>query len=279
MPPSPEPEPAAASGTILRRSATGAVATARDQLAVEEPLELRLGGNTLAVTMRTPGHDEELAAGFLATEGLLRSRSDLLSARPCHESPHPENTLVLTLATRPDLGPSARYGTIHSSCGVCGRLSIDTLRSRYPDLHDNRTTVEEATLLALPGQLRSAQAAFEQTGGLHAAGIFSASGELLALREDVGRHNAVDKALGRLLLDGRWPLPSCLLLVSGRVSFEIVQKALTAGIPLVAALSAPSTLAVATARETGQSLVAFLRPPTFNVYAHPQRIRFSTPEP
>lgn len=267
-----------ASGTILRRGADGSLETLRDPVAVEEPLEILAGDQTVSVTMRTPGNDDELAAGFLATEGLVTAAGDIRDMHPCRQTAHPGNTMRVLLRKNLKLDPPARYGTITSSCGVCGKMAIDAIRVRCPDLLTVAATLDAALLLGLPERLREAQSNFQRTGGLHAAGLFDLKGELKWLREDIGRHNAVDKVLGRAFLDGAWPLHESVLLVSGRVSFEIVQKALAAGVPIVAAISAPSTLAVEFARESGQTLVAFLRPPTMNVYAHPQRVRFGEGE-
>ena len=266
--------PAFGPGIVLRRKADGSLETVRDPVVVEEPLEMIVGDRVLAVTMRTPGDDHELAAGFLATEGLIRSPSEIADCHHCRNTAHPGNTLRILLKTKPNLDPPARYGTITSSCGVCGKTAIDEIRRRCPDVMKVAAPVEADTLLALPDRLRERQKTFERTGGLHAAGLFNLKGELTLLREDVGRHNAVDKALGRAFLDGAWPLHDSILLVSGRASFEIVQKALAAGVPIVAAISAPSSLAVDFATETGQTLAGFLRPPTMNLYAHPHRVRF-----
>lgn len=262
-------------GHLLRRTADGGIETAEDSIAVEEPLDLRIGRETLAVTMRTTGNDEELAAGFLATEGLIDHPSDIKAMSHCYRSPRPENELRVLLNKRIDMEKPLHYGTISSSCGVCGKTSIDQIVQRRGNLLKNTSKTAESVVLNLPEKLNSAQSNFHKTGGLHAAGIFSMDGDLEILREDVGRHNAVDKALGKAFLDKKWPLEDRILLVSGRVSFEILQKSLAAGIPIIAAISAPSTLAIRFARESGQTLIGFLRPPTFNTYAHPQRIHFS----
>ena len=256
-------------GKIIRRKDDGSLEYLRDELTIEEPLEIRIGGKTLATTMRTPGHDEELAAGFLLSEAIVRDRQLIAKI-----SADLDNSVTVDLV--PDmevkLNSVQRFGTISSSCGVCGKTSIDAIRQNFPTIKSSDVRVEIETLLSLPEKLRKAQSDFARTGGIHAAGIFDVNGELKIVREDIGRHNAVDKAIGRSFLDGSLPLDRHLLLVSGRASFEIVQKALAAGIPIIAAVSAPSTLAVDFARENNQTLIGFLRPPTFNAYSHVERI-------
>jgi FdhD protein len=257
----------------------GRVVTRPDTLAVEEPLEIRIDGRSMAVTMRTPGDDVDLAIGFLVTEGLIGSGEDVLTARFCagstDEGVNTFNVLDLVLADGvPAPAPSAErafYTT--SSCGVCGKASIDAIRtrSRWPVAADPMR-VDPDVLISLPGRLRSAQKAFERTGGLHAAGLFTATGELLCLREDVGRHNAVDKVVGWAAREDRLPLIGTILQVSGRASFELIQKAVMAGIPMLAAVSAPSSLAVELAAESGMTLVGFLRGSSYNVYAGAERL-------
>jgi FdhD protein len=235
-----------------------------DTLAVEEPLEIRIGGAPLAVTMRTPGHDVELAIGFLVSEGVISQRSDFRAAIHCGGpgTGGAENTYnVLDTSLAPGVrlpgADEARRFYTTSSCGVCGKASIDAVR----------------TVAELPDRLRAGQAAFEKTGGLHAAALFDAvSGELLVIREDVGRHNAVDKVVGWALQDGRLPLRSTVLQVSGRASFELVQKAVMAGIPILSAVSAPSSLAAELAEQTGLTLIGFVRGRSMNVYAHAERV-------
>lgn len=256
-------------GKIIRRKDDGSLEYLRDELTIEEPLEIRIGGKTLATTMRTPGHDEELAAGFLLSEAIVRDRGQISKI-----SADLDNIVSIDLA--PDmeikLGSGQRFGTISSSCGVCGKTSIDAIRQSFPAIKSSNVRLEIQMLLSLPEKLRKTQSDFARTGGIHAAGIFDVNGELRIVREDIGRHNAVDKAIGCAFLDGSVPLDRHLLLVSGRASFEIVQKALAAGIPIVAAVSAPSTLAVDFARENNQTLIGFLRPPNFNAYSHVERI-------
>ena len=252
---------------MLRLSPTGDVKRP-DTLAVEEPLELRVGGTTLTVTMRTPGDDLDLAAGFLVTEGAITSREQLPSMRFCSDTDY--NVLDLTLTVPP---PTPRAFATTASCGVCGSASVDEVRTKTSyDVSGDPLRLDRALLAGLPDRLRAEQKAFDKTGGLHAAGLFSSTGELLCLREDVGRHNAVDKVVGWGLREERLPLRGTVLMVSGRVSFELVQKAWTAGIPCLAAVSAPSSLAVDLASEAGMTLVGFLRGDTMNVYAGAERV-------
>ena len=262
-------------GSVIRRKADGSYECITDEVTIEEPLEIRIGKNPLAVTMRTPGNDEELAAGFLLSEGIVRARADLRELSHCLLPNSLGNVLNVTLSPTAKFTPAAahRFGTISTSCGLCGKTSIEFIRQQFPPIDSAaRTQIQVATLLELPHRLRDAQGNFARTGGIHAAGIFDVNGELLFVREDIGRHNAVDKAIGRAFLEELLPLKRHVLVVSGRASLEIVQKALAAGIALVASVSAPSTLAVNFARESGQTLIGFLRPPTFNIYSHVERI-------
>ena len=244
-----------------------------DVLAREEPLEIRVRGRSVAVTMRTPGHDRELAAGFLLTEGIVCQPADIVEIAPCLESDAPENTLNVFLApaVEVDFEQLTRHVFASSSCGLCGKASIEAVHQHFPPI-ESKLKISAKTLAGLPDRMRAAQQTFAQTGGLHAAAIFDAKGKLVVLREDVGRHNAVDKAVGYGLLKGGLPFDAHVLLVSGRASFEIVQKALAARIPIIAAVSAPSSLAVEFARESGQTLVGFLRGQTMNIYSGPERI-------
>lgn len=263
-------------GSVIRRQADGGYECVTDEVAIEEPLEIRIGQDPLAVTMRTPGNDEELAAGFLLSEGILRTRADLREITRCTLSASLGNVLNVTLAPTAKFTPAAahRFGTISTSCGLCGKTSIEFIRQQFPPIDSSsRIQIDAAKLLELPERLRLAQGNFARTGGIHAAGIFDLAGNLVVLREDIGRHNAVDKAIGRAFLDDLLPLKDHILIVSGRSSLEIVQKALAAGIPIVAAVSAPSSLAVNFARESNQTLIGFLRPPTFNIYSHIERVR------
>jgi FdhD protein len=236
---------------------------ASDKLAVEEPLELRLDGHPVSVLMRTPGHDKELAAGFLITEGIV---SSLLHIRKIEERPDENRILVfLQEDVQVDLKRLTRHLFTGSSCGLCGKATLEAILTHSPRI-PSAPEIADEVILSAPKKLRASQSIFESTGGIHAAGIFSINGELLLSREDIGRHNAVDKVIGRAFLDGM-DLGGTFLLVSGRASFEIMQKALAARIPVVAAVSAPSSLAVEFAKESGQGLVGFLRPPAFNRYA------------
>lgn len=233
-----------------------------DQVATEEPLEIRVAGHSVAVVMRTPGHDRELAAGFLVTEGVLRRPEQVLDMVYCRASGAlEENVLDVLLApgAAVDFERLTRHVFTSSSCGICSKASIEAIQSQFPAI-EQRVAVRRTVLAQLPAALRAAQATFDQTGGLHASALFTLDGELRQVREDVGRHNALDKIIGRAFLDEALPLANSILLVSGRVSFELMQKALAAGIPVVAAISAPSSAAVAFAQASGQTLVGFLRP-------------------
>jgi FdhD protein len=261
---------------VARFSDAGMVEGARDRVAHEEPLEIQLGAASLAVLMRTPGHDLELVTGFLVTERVVESLAEVEAVRHCSEAVDPaaaDNVVRVTLrpGARIDLDKLRRNLFASSSCGVCGKATLENALATAKPLDDG-TRVPASLLLGLPEQLRAAQPGFDETGGLHAAGLFDASGRLLAVREDVGRHNAVDKAIGWAARAGRLPLAGCTLLVSGRASFEIVQKALAARVPIVAAVSAPSSLAVSLAESAGIALVGFLRGRAFNVYAARGRI-------
>ncbi len=257
-----------------------------DSVAVEEPLEIRLGFSTpegravrsISITMRTPGNDRELAAGFLYGESIVRRGSDIASIDTCGP-PAPDSgnhnviRVELDANVTVDLARLERHFYTTSSCGVCGKTSMDALKIvGVAPLADGSPDFSERVLVGMPDKLRAAQATFDETGGLHAAGAFDADGEFVAVMEDVGRHNAVDKVVGQLLLDDRLPASDYGLLVSGRASFELVQKAVVAGMPLIAAVSAPSSLAVDLAREFDMTLIGFLRGKSFNVYAGEQRL-------
>jgi FdhD protein len=257
-------------------------ATARaDLLAGEEPLGIRVDGTALTMTMRTPGDDLELAAGFLVSEAVVAGPADIAGIKLCDGTAcgHADhdglgNIADVTLAAGITVAPGARRNFLTTSaCGVCGKASIaDICVLPHAALAGDATRFAPEVLAGLPERLREAQRVFSSTGGLHAAGLFTAEGDLIAVREDVGRHNAVDKVVGWALLDGRLPLTGCVLLVSGRASFELVQKAVLAGIPLLAAVSAPSSLAVELAEEAGLTLVGFLRGPSMNVYTGAHRL-------
>ncbi|NDZ94261.1 formate dehydrogenase accessory sulfurtransferase FdhD [Streptomyces sp. SID6673] len=270
---------------VTRVRAGAAPTTRADVLAVEEPLEIRVGGSSLAVTMRTPGDDVELAAGFLVSEGLLTAVDDLRTARYCagatEDGTNTYNVLDLTLADHvgpPDAALTRNFLTT-SACGLCGKSSIDSVVTRSAfDPADDDLTVDSATVLTLPDRLRDGQAVFDKTGGLHAAAIVDGrTGQILVLREDVGRHNAVDKVIGWALLHDRLPLTGHILQVSGRASFELVQKASMAGIPMLSAVSAPSSLAADLAEERGITLVGFVRGESLVIYTRPDRITAAGP--
>ncbi|WP_031470407.1 formate dehydrogenase accessory sulfurtransferase FdhD [Sciscionella sediminilitoris] len=250
-----------------------------DALAAEEPMELRVGGSSLTVTMRTPGDDVELAHGFLLGEGVISAREDVASARYCagtdEDGHNTYNVLDVRLAEGVALPVQGleRNFTTTSSCGVCGKAALESVRttSRYPPAADP-LRVSPAVLATLPDKLRAAQKVFAATGGVHAAGLFTADGELLVAREDIGRHNAVDKVLGWALMAERVPARGCVLMVSSRASFELVQKAAMAGVPMLAAVSAPSSLAVELAAEQGITVLGFVRGNHMNVYTHGERV-------
>src|SRR6266436_3547154 len=257
-------------GKIIRRKQDGSLEYLRDDLTIEEPLEIRIGRKTLATSMRTPGHDDELAVGFLVSEAIVRERKEIAAISGTREN---VVTVELAAGLKLKLGSAKRYGTISSSCGICGKNNIAAIRQNFPPIETTQDVrVEIETLLALPALLQKQQGEFARTGGIHAAGVFGLKGEPKIVREDIGRHNAVDKVIGRAFLDGLLPLDRHVLLVSGRASFEIMQKALAAGIPIVASVSAPSTLAAEFARESNQTLIGFLRPPSFNIYSHIERV-------
>ena len=244
-----------------------------DSLVVEEPLEIRVGGKPLAVTMRTPGHDFELAAGFLLTEGLIESAEAIRRISYCADAgSRPAPNVVNVDATLTEPARPREFLTT-SSCGVCGKRSLAEVAVRArDDVAGDGLRLTSAVLASLPARLRAAQRVFDRTGGLHAAGLFDGEGRLVCIREDVGRHNAFDKVVGWAGLDGRLPLRSHVLLASGRASFELTQKALMAGVPVVASVSAPSTLAVELAESAGMTLVGFLRGASMNVYTGNHRV-------
>jgi FdhD protein len=266
-----------------------------DHLAVEEPLEIRLGfadksHRAISITMRTPGDDAELAAGFLFTEGIVREPSEIRQIRHCgpkvrngsgtlNEAPSLDsNTIRVDLADSAvvDLKKLERHFYTTSSCGVCGKSSIEALKTEIKSSIDFNLRIGEEIIRSLPAMLREAQAVFDRTGGLHASALFAQDGKLDILREDVGRHNALDKVIGRRFLDGKTPLADRMLLVSGRASFELVQKALVAGIPTLAAVGAPSSLAVELAKQYGMTLIGFLHEDRFNIYCGAERVLASS---
>jgi FdhD protein len=264
------------------RVENGKAVNRRDYLATEEPLELRLiagkSKQTLAVTMRTPGNDFELAAGFLLSEGIIHKRDDIKRISYCIDKELTEEqrynvvNVLLNANELPDLVRLERHFSISSSCGVCGKASLEALENRNIQKIDGSLQVSPELICELPEKLRKSQGLFDITGGLHAVALFDTNGNLLALREDVGRHNAMDKLLGWALLENLLPLSNHITLVSGRASFELAQKALVAGIPMFCAVSAPSSLAVDLARKFNMTLIGFLRGERFNIYTHQERV-------
>jgi FdhD protein len=263
-------------GRRVSRYTDGEFAQRPDVLAVEEPLEIRIGQSPLTVTMRTPGDDIDLALGWLVAEGAIHRPDDVISVRERSQAMPdgpPARSVEIDLAPGV-VAPRARAFLTSSACGVCGADAIATIHARTGEaLAQDASVVSAQVLTALPARLREHQSTFARTGGLHAAGLFTVGGDLIGVREDVGRHNAVDKVVGAALRDGRLPLRGTILQVSGRASFELVAKAAAAGIPIMSAISAPSTLAVDLARDTGLTLAGFVRGESFNVYAGPARIR------
>jgi FdhD protein len=279
-PDTPRPGPTVRARVI---QVTGDEAVERnDTLATEEPLEIRVqhrgDEHIIAVTMRTPGNDFELAVGFLFGEGLIGAREHVSTVSYCKSGP-PEQlynivTVELTAGAPFDPARAQRNFYTTSSCGVCGKASLEALSTAGCTHVQDGPVIDAGVIVGMPKKLRARQRVFDRTGGLHAAGIFDAHGEMLFLREDVGRHNAVDKVVGKLVLDGQTPARDRILQVSGRASFEIMQKALAAGIPIVSSVSAPSSLAVSLAKEFNMTMIGFVRGDSFNVYAGPPRIRF-----
>jgi FdhD protein len=268
---------------VVKVAAGGEGRRARDRLAVEEPLELRVAGRPVGVTMRTPGNDFELAIGYCVSERLVARPDDVQAVRFCAPEGQAQEFNVLTVDLRPGVpvpDPSLdRLAVTSSSCGVCGKASIEAVTAACPAVGGDGLTVPAGVLAAIPGRVREAQRVFEQTGGLHAAAVCDPDGGVVCVREDVGRHNAVDKVIGWAATERRLPLTGSVLFVSGRCSFEVVQKAAVAGVPLVAAVSAPTSLAVDLAEQVGMTLVGFLRGDTMNVYSHAHRVSLPSPTP
>lgn len=260
---------------ISRWSIGGTHLPAADTVAVEEPLEIRVMDRSVAVVMRTPGDDRELAAGFLLSEGVIKTADDLLDVMVCRDQDRGASGNVVNVVVAPSVKVNFEALTRHvfssSSCGVCGKATLEAVRQSYPAVQDG-PRFDAAVLAKMPERLRAQQGGFSLTGGLHACALFDVNGEIAMIREDVGRHNAVDKVLGRALMDGLLPVRSHGLLLSGRVSFELVQKALAAGVPLIAGIGAPSSLAIECARQGNVTLVGFLRADRFNVYAGDRRL-------
>ena len=268
-----EDEPAV-QATVLKVFASNGAATSNpDWIAAEAPLEVRIGGVPTTVLMRTPGYDEDLVRGFLYGEGVISSREDIISIGPSHASPEDVGGSVINVQLAPRRKGRSLDRAFYSnaSCGVCGKKTIESLEVKGA-IMGSRLEISRSILQELPDRLRDAQTTFAQTGGVHASGLFKPDGELVVLREDVGRHNALDKIMGWALVENRLPLSACLLLVSGRVSYEIVQKAVVGGIPFIAAVGAPSSLAVDLAERFHLTLVGFLKSGSMNVYTHPERV-------
>ena len=267
--------------SIWRLTADGACDQRRDVLAVEEPLEIRVEGRSIAVTMRTPGHDRELVAGFLLSEGVIKSARDVFEISTCPSATDGNVVdVILTEPDRVDFSKLTRHVFTSSSCGMCGKASLEAALQSFPPLERaTEAVIGIVELLALPECLRENQASFRTTGGIHASALFDYSGRLLMVREDVGRHNALDKIIGACLLENTFALEETILLLSGRVSFELMQKALAARIPIVAAVGAPSSLAVSFAQVSGQTLLGFIRDARCNLYAGGVRIRSADGQP
>lgn len=265
---------------MRRWHADGPATAANDAVAVEEPLEIRVAGRSVAVVMRTPGNDRELAAGFLLSEGIVRLATDILDVLPCRDQDGGASgnvvNVVLDRSVAVDFDRLTRHVFSSSSCGICGKATLDGVMQSFGAASPG-PQFDPARLAQLPAKLRAAQPVFASTGGLHGCALFDVAGELDGVREDVGRHNAVDKILGRALLDGKIPLRDRGLLLSGRVSFELVQKALAAGVPLVAGIGAPSSLAIECAERGRMTLVGFLRADRLNVYAGAERLGVESP--
>ncbi len=263
-----------------RRGAAWAVD--QDGVAREEPLEIRVNGRSIAVVMRSPGHEREHAVGFLLTEGVVRSAEDLLDVLLCRDLPSGQSGNVVDVLLAPrvvvDLERLTRHVFSGSSCGICGKATLDALALAFPPI-TTRHRVDPNALARWPDRLRAAQPDFDRTGGVHASALIDADDRVVAVREDIGRHNAVDKLLGFAVLEGALPLERHALMLSGRISFELVQKALAAGIGLVAGVGAPSSLALDCAERSGITVVGFVRADRFNVYCHPERVGSPAPVP
>jgi FdhD protein len=258
---------------LVTRWQNGSIEARHDELAEEEPLEIRVRGRAISITMRTPGNDDELAAGFLFSEGMVHRRADIMGIEPCAKNEF-GNTIDVLLAPDVvvDFARLTRHVFASSSCGICGKATIDSILQDLSPI-ESTLSIDAKLIAGLPAIMHAQQQVFHRTGGLHAAALFDASGKQIVLREDVGRHNAVDKVIGHALMNDLVPLDRHVLLVSGRSSFEIMQKSLVARIPIVAAVSAPSSLAVEFAERSGQTLIGFLREGRMNLYTHQSRVR------
>jgi FdhD protein len=259
---------------VVRLEGAAAPAEAADEVAVEEPLEIQVEGQSIAVVMRTPGHDRELAAGFALTEGIVHERTEIFEITSCLTTAQSAKNVINLALRNPgrfDRAKLSRNVFSSSSCGVCGKATIEAVRQQFPAI-SSAPAIRVKVLCALPEKLAEAQETFQRTGGLHACALFDLQGRLLLLREDVGRHNALDKLIGHELLEDELPLAERILLLSGRVSFEMTQKALAAGLGIIVAISAPSSLAVEFARANNQTLIGFLRGQRMNLYAGAERV-------
>lgn len=273
--------PAPGQVLVLRWNSAGLTAAETDAVAVEEPLEIRVADRSVAVVMRTPGHDRELSAGFLLTEGVIRRAEDVIDILPCRDQDGGASGNVINVlpaaSVAVDFARLTRHVFGSSSCGVCGKATLDAVLQSFPAVAPG-PVFAPALLAELPAKLRTVQPVFSSTGGLHGCALFNPDGDFVTVREDVGRHNALDKVLGRALLDGRLPLARHGLLLSGRISFELVQKALAAGVPLVAGIGAPSSLALECARRGNLTVVGFLRADRMNVYCGAARLGLAEPQ-
>ncbi|MEE2966976.1 MAG: formate dehydrogenase accessory sulfurtransferase FdhD [Verrucomicrobiota bacterium] len=256
----------------IRKNSSGSVSSIDDFVAVEEPLEIRVEDKNVAIVMRTPGHDRELAAGFLLSEGIIKSRDDVFEISECQslaENDSEKGNFVSVLLSKEvnfEFGNLTRHVFTSSSCGVCGKATIESVMIDFPKI-ERSNQISSSEIAGYPDKLSAAQTTFKKTGGLHASALFDPNGEIVVIREDVGRHNALDKVIGHALMEDLLPLSDHTLLLSGRISFELMQKSLSAGIPTVAGISAPSSLAVEFAKESGQTLIGFLRNSTMNIYS------------
>lgn len=256
----------------IRKNSSGSVSNIDDFVAIEEPLEIRVEEKNVAIVMRTPGHDRELAAGFLLSEGIIKSRDDVFEISECQSLVSNDSrkgnfvSILLSKEVKFELGNLTRHVFTSSSCGICGKATIESVMIDFPKIK-RPNKISSSKIASYPDKLSAAQTTFKKTGGLHASALFDSNGEIVVIREDVGRHNALDKVIGYALLENLLPLSDHILLLSGRISFELMQKSLAAGIPTVAGISAPSSLAVEFAKESGQTLIGFLRDHTMNIYS------------
>ncbi|HIG84632.1 MAG TPA: formate dehydrogenase accessory sulfurtransferase FdhD [Verrucomicrobia bacterium] len=256
----------------MRKNSSGSVSNVDDFVAIEEPLEIRVEEKNVAIVMRTPGHDRELAAGFLLSEGVIKSRNDVFEISECESLTTNDFgkgnfvSVLLSKEVKFEFGNLTRHVFTSSSCGICGKATIESIMIDFPKI-ERQNKICRSKIVSYPDKLSEAQTTFKKTGGLHASALFNPNGEIVVIREDVGRHNALDKVIGYALLENLLPLSDHTLLLSGRISFELMQKSLAAGIPTVAGISAPSSLAIEFAEKSGQNLIGFLRDQTMNIYS------------